>query len=187
MTATITKIASDEFVIDRDWKDVAELQSALRERDAAALWGVGADLGRAALFGKAKRFEGRNVASFSLALTTPVPYRFRFTHGHIDEARTESFSAVPLKDVDPRTVEASQFGLRSGGVNHYLTVPYDVTGELFDKTRNASNDWPVIFVDEDSGTKIVQQGHHRTTAALLVGQLVRARVVRGHFKEGVRR
>ena len=187
MTATITRVSSDEFAIDCDWKEIAALQLALRERETAALWGVGTAMGRAALFGKAKRFEGRNVATFGMALTTQVPFHFRYSHADVDPKRTESFSLAPLTDVDPRTVEASQIGLQGGGLNHYLSVPYDVTGELFDKTRNTSNDWPVIFVDVETGVQVVQQGHHRTTAALLTGHFVRARVVHGRFKVGVRR
>ena len=42
--------------------------------------------------------------------------------------------------------------------------PYGVTGQLFDQTRNPSNDWPNIFVDENRARR---SSYRATTGRLL--------------------
>ena len=184
--AVISSNSDGHYSIDCDWQEIAVLQRAIRANDLDALWGVGPGRGRAALFGRPTRFSGRHVAAFVMSPRTQIPFESRLGSARI---HTAEFSGghVPLADVDPRTVEASQWGLQGAALNHYLTVPYEVTGQLFDQTRNPSNDWPNIFVDEESGTKIILQGHHRTTAALVSGRFIRARLVRGTLRVGARR
>lgn len=183
MTATLTHVADGDYTIDCDWQEIAALQRAIKDNNLGALWGVGP----AALFGKPTRFDGRRVVRFGMSPKANLPFEHRYEPSHFAAAPQDLLGNAPLCDFDPRTVEASQWGLRSDGMRHYLTVPYEVTGELFDKSRNVSNDWPLIIVDEESGTKVILQGHHRTTAALLAGHLVRARIIRDRFKKGVRR
>jgi hypothetical protein len=166
---------------------VVAKQAALRQEGAGSLWGIGPAAGRLVLFGRPSKFEGRRVVSFSRAPTTSVPFPYNFDQRDVDFDRTDSYRSVPLVDLDPRELEASQHGIQSGALSFYLAGSYDVSGELFDKSRNASNDWPIVFADEDSGIRVILQGHHRTTAALLVGCHVRARLIRGWFRrsEGV--
>lgn len=187
MTATITHVSNGEYSIDRDWQEIAALQRSIRANELSALWGVGSEHGRAAIFGKPTRFDGRRVVGFGMSPVAHLPFEYRYEQAHFGDAPRDLLGSAPLRDVDPRTVEASQWGLRADAMRHYFTVPYEATGELFDTSRNTSNDWPLIFIDEQSGTKVILQGHHRTTAALLSGRFVRARLIRGHIKRGVRR
>ena len=180
--ATMTSHSNGEYSIDCDWQEIAALQQAIRANDLDALWGVGSGRGRAALFGRPTRFDGRRVVSFGMSPRTRIPFESRLGQTQIKTAKLRGDFAS-LADVDPRTVQASQWGLQGAALYHYLTVPYEVTGQLFDQTRNPSNDWPHILVDEESGAKIILQGHHRTAAALLSGRFVRARLVRGTLKE----
>lgn len=180
-------LSDGEYQLNGEWDVIAELQRNLRGTGAPALWGVGATVGRATLFGHPRSFDGRSVRSFGLSLTAQIPFAHRHSAKDIDFSRTEKFGCVPLADVDPRYVEASQPGLQRAAIYHYLTVPYEATGELYDKTRNASNDWPVVFENEGSGDLIVLQGHHRAVCALLNGRRVRARIVRGRLRKGIDR
>lgn len=185
MSIAIEAVAGSdgEYRITCPWERIATLHRRVRCGDVGALWAVGATLGRAALFGHPARFRAGSVSTVGFKLTTQIPYEYRHSSRDVDFANTEHFATVPLFDIDPRTVRASQPGLQGAAMRHYLTVPYEATGELFDKTRNASNDWPVVLKDESSGELIVLQGHHRTTAALLAGRFVRARVVLGRLKK----
>lgn len=180
-------LSDGDYQLNCEWDVIAEIQRSLRDGGAPALWGVGATVGRATLFGRPRSFDGRSVRSFRLSLTAQIPFAYRYSARDIDFSRTEKFDCVPLADVDPRCVEASQPGLQRAALYHYLTVPYEATGELYDKTRNASNDWPVVFENERSGDRIVLQGHHRTVRALLTGRRVRARIVRGRLRKGIDR
>lgn len=185
MSITIEAVTDSdgEYRINCPWERIATLQRRIRCGDVGALWAVGTTVGRVALFGHPARFRAGSVSTFGFKLTTQIPYEYLHSTRDVDFANTEHFATVPLFDIDPRTVQASQPGLQGAAIRHYLTVPYEATGELFDKTRNASNDWPVVFKDVGSGELIVLQGHHRTTAALLAGRLVRARVVLGCLKK----
>lgn len=183
---TLRPVGNGDHDFDGDWKQVAAVKNHLRQGNVSGLVGVGDEVGRAALFGSASRFEGRNVVGVNIRPTTSVPYEQG--KANVDWDRTERINKVPLIEADPHgltDIHASQPGLQHGALRHYLsTQQFGGSGgnDLFDQNRGMDNDHPIIFQNEDSGERTLLSGHHRTTAALISGHPLLARVVRGHVK-----
>jgi hypothetical protein len=170
------------YHLDADWKEVSRVKSALRDRDVSQLINVGDEVGRAALFGSAAKFSGRDVTAIKISPTTSVPYPQG--KANVDWDKTEKINRVPLVEVDPHTlsgVHASQPGIQHGALSHYLNQN-QFGGDLFDKSQGVSNDFPVVFNNEDTGEKTLLSGHHRATAALIQGRELRGRIVRGQTR-----
>lgn len=182
----IKPTGNGDYTLDADWKEIAAVKNHLREGNVSGLVGVGDEVGRAALFGSASKFEGRNVATINMRPTTSVPYPQG--KADVDWDRTESFNRVPLVEADPHglvDLHASQPGIQHGALRHYLSTKQfggSEGNDLFDQQRGMDNDHPVIFQNEDSGERTLLSGHHRTTAALISGHPLLARVVRGHVE-----
>ncbi|MEI6623050.1 MAG: hypothetical protein WCP28_14195 [Actinomycetes bacterium] len=187
MSAVIERVGPEEYRISCGWSPVNAVCRALHDGRASALWGVGEAIGRAALFGRPTSFRGRDVDTFSLSPRAAIPYPREHNVSDVDAHDDESYLTVGLADIDPRILHASQWGLRHDALFHYLHRPYEATGELFDNSRDVCNDWPVVFGDVRSPLRMIWQGHHRSTAALIMGRSVRGRLVRGQLRAGVRR
>jgi hypothetical protein len=175
-------IGNDEYEFDSDWQDVAKAKKAIRERNVPGFTGVGDEIGRAALFGSASKFEGRKVTAITMQPVTSVPYEQG--KANVDWDKTEKINRVPLQTVNPdelSNIHASQPGLQHAALKHYMS-PNQFGGALFDKSQSESNDFPVVFDNEETGERTLLSGHHRTTAAILQGRELRARVIRGRTK-----
>lgn len=175
------------YSIDADWKDIAKVKNDMRDHNAAALLGVGDEIGRAALFGSAAKFEGRKVAAITMRPTTSVPYAQG--KANVDWDRTEKHNTVPAVEVPVEqltTIKASQPGIQHGALRHYLSQEQfggpEKSKDVFAKNDGVSNNHPVFFENQDTGERVILSGHHRTTAALISGSPIRARVVRGYVK-----
>lgn len=98
------------------------------------------------------------------------------------EAVTEVLQRPPvLEEMDPRNLHASQPSVTLPGVNYYMDDPtYWKTGETYADRGNVGNRFPVVYSDV-RGRNILLSGHHRATAALLRGEPLVARRVRGRF------
>ncbi len=83
-----------------------------------------------------------------------------------------------LLEMDPRTLSCTQPGLQRAAAVYYLGNEHKCTGEPYADKSNVGNRHPVIYLRED-GTNMILSGHHRAAAALLRGELLRARVVEG--------
>jgi len=83
-----------------------------------------------------------------------------------------------VEDVDPRKLSATQPSVILPGVQHYMAGRYEVTGETYEPGLSIGNKTPIIYV-RDGSEAMILAGHHRSTAALLHGETVRAIVVRG--------
>lgn len=87
-------------------------------------------------------------------------------------------SPIWLTEVDPRELWASQGWVVRHHAAYYFTREWELTG-LTSADRNvASNQWPVVRID-DQGRKVILAGHHRSLAALIEGRPVLARVFPG--------
>ena len=56
-------LSDGDYQLNCEWDVIAEIQRSLRDGGAPALWGVGATVGRATLFGRPRSFDGRSVRS----------------------------------------------------------------------------------------------------------------------------
>ena len=171
---------TDTFVTDVPFSRVAEFQSAVAHHDRDALYGIGRDAGILAMFGNPSRFEGRDVTGYRLNSAGLMPNDYVPTGHGVDWDHTEKINEVPLTEVDPRTVkEVIQPTVTEAGVRHYLE---DTTGALYDTRHQVSNQFPAIFEDLDTGNRRMLTGHHRGVAALVKGEPIMARLVRGRLQ-----
>lgn len=84
-----------------------------------------------------------------------------------------------LKEYDPRTLHATQPMVTRAGVAHYLnTDQFEQHGETFADRGNVGNRHPFVYERED-GQNLLLSGHHRGIAAILKGENLRARSVKG--------
>lgn len=91
---------------------------------------------------------------------------------------------VPLTELDPRSLHASQPGLGRAAVTHYMGNDYYETGRTFADPEQAGNRVPVVYRRPSTrapGTSedVIMSGHHRAAAALLRGEQFKARIVEG--------
>lgn len=88
-----------------------------------------------------------------------------------------------LEEFDPRALHATQPNVTRGGVDYYMGGEYGRTGTTYADQGNAGNRHPFVYVREGMAegppTPMLLSGHHRATAALLKGEPLRARIVRG--------
>lgn len=94
----------------------------------------------------------------------------------------------PVTEVDPRGLSQTQPSVMPDAVRHYMSPDYHETGETY-ADRNgklghhtAGNRVPLIYETEDGKERVIMAGHHRATAALLSGQMLAAKVVRGPWR-----
>lgn len=166
----------DTFVTDVPFSRVREFKQAVNQRRSEGLYGAGHDAGILALFGDPSRYEGRDVTGYAIHSSGKVPYATNFNKNIVDWDHTEKINRVPLTEVDPRGLVATQPMVTRAGMEHYLT---DTTGALYSDEHQVSNQFPAIFEDQASGERHILTGHHRATAALLKGEPLTARLVRG--------
>lgn len=169
---------SDTFVTDIPFSRVSEFKQAVQQRRSRDLYGIGADEGTLALFGSPSRFEGREVSGYHLGSSGQLPYPTISGGDGVDWGRTEKINAVPTQDIDPRGLTATQPFVTHGGLHHYLS---DTSGSLYDRKSGESNQFPTVFEDEQTGERRILTGHHRATAALLLGTPMTGRLVRGQL------
>lgn len=81
-----------------------------------------------------------------------------------------------LTDLDPRHLMASQPNVIRDGVAYYLGPSYPRTGRTWAERHQLANQFPLIYRRTD-GRQIILGGHHRSAAAVLSAQPVRALVV----------
>lgn len=117
-------------------------------------------------------------------LTVPVPWEQAHPYAvvsRLDPTTKGSWPSAPVEEVDPRGLRASQRALTTSGLEHYFNHSGSDFADLYDKTRGPSNLLPLVYRSTDAGYPhdILLSGHHRATTALLRGQQLRARVVRG--------
>jgi hypothetical protein len=162
-----------EFTTDAPPEYVHSLMKAAREKDSHALYGVGADMGKLATFGRVHGFNEQGKAStytYSPTSTLILPGTNR---RGIPQDATHGFQSWPSVDLDPRELSGTQHGLQLGALEHYLSPSYQESGEIHDKTQGPGNDHPVVV--GFMRNKYLMTGHHRAAAALLTGQPLSAR------------
>lgn len=99
----------------------------------------------------------------------------------------------PVTEVDPRTLSASQGSVVRDGVRHYMSDDYKATGQTYADQNNrqgahtSGNSVPVVYHTDDNYENVILSGHHRATAALLSGQMLKAKVVEGPWLPGRRK
>lgn len=166
---------NDEYTTDADPREVGRLMRAARDRDTGALHGAGPVLGRLAVLGVPTRF-GHDGQPTHYEMKTiariPLPGSFR-TARELPSDAGEGYQHWGVESLDPRELVATQDSVRSDGLSHYLSDAYAKTGELFDKTRDATNDIPTVV--GLMRRKFLLSGHHRAVAALLRGEPLEAR------------
>lgn len=84
-----------------------------------------------------------------------------------------------LEEVDPRDLQASQPSVVRAAAQHYMEGEHHKTGKTYEDSSNLGNKHPVVFHDNDTGTRTILSGHHRAFAALAKGEPLLAKVVRG--------
>ena len=83
-----------------------------------------------------------------------------------------------VEDVDPRTLSANQPSITSPGLAHYMKQIYYLTGDTYEEGHDPGNKTPIVYI-RDGTEVLILAGHHRSSAALLRAEPVRAIVVRG--------
>ncbi len=78
----------------------------------------------------------------------------------------------------PRACSAPSLPATRAGVSYYLTGAYERTGTTYADRDKAFNRIPIIYL-RDGRDALVLSGHHRCTAALLLGCPASARVIEG--------
>jgi hypothetical protein len=84
-----------------------------------------------------------------------------------------------LHEFDPRNLHATQPRVVRQHAEYYAKQnEYGTTGRTSADQDNVGNQYPVVYSDQ-RGRNIILTGHHRALAALVNGQPLRARQVRG--------
>lgn len=97
-------------------------------------------------------------------------------------------SDYPITEVDPRTLSSTQPSVTRDGVRHYMSDEYRETGETYADQNHkagahtAGNKVPLIYHTDDDRENVILSGHHRATAAMLGGQMLKAKVVTGPWR-----
>lgn len=100
-----------------------------------------------------------------------------------DDDRRRLLTGTPaLKDIDPRTLYASQHWVLAHHCRYYTTGTWERTGRPACDREKLANRYPLIHTDA-AGHRIILGGHHRALVALLNGTPLRARLVRTHTRE----
>lgn len=137
-------------------------------------------------FHQVYRLHGtRNIDSLfpGGVVTAPSPWpsigrtKGRPLYDH-DAVTAALMKAPELEELDPRMLHANQSGITRAGVDYYMTPQYRQTGETFADKNNVGNAYPVVYSDL-RGRNVILSGHHRATAALLLGVPHIARRIRG--------
>lgn len=143
---------------------------------------------------RAEQFYGANDINRMFpdgAPTTVVPWdragrrkdREDYDRGALHAELSKPVDERALHDVDPRYLHAYQPGITRGGVQHYLTDEYHLSGRTFADHEMVGNQHPVIYrragLDGAATQNMILSGHHRAAVALLRGDPLRARVVEG--------
>jgi 2'-5' RNA ligase len=88
-----------------------------------------------------------------------------------------------MKDFDPRHLEGTQPGIQRAALQHYMGDDYKRTGQTYADPANKGNKHPVVYTYNHPVTgeehHMLLSGHHRATAALLKGEMLHARQIRG--------
>jgi hypothetical protein len=162
-----------EYSTDAPREYVRDLMKAAREKDTSALYGVGEDMGKLATFGRKHKFNAQGqVETYTHAPTSRLIFPGS-DRRHIPQEATHGFTSWPIVDLDPRELHGTQPGMQIGALEHYLSPAYRERGEIYDKTRGASNDHPVVvgFMRKN----YLMTGHHRAAASLMSGEPLQAR------------
>lgn len=102
-----------------------------------------------------------------------------------DAIRDKDF---PVTEVDPRTLSSTQPSVTRDGVRFYMSDEYKQSGETYADlnhragAHSAGNKVPIVYHTEDGKENVILSGHHRATAALLSGQMLKAKVVTGPWR-----
>jgi hypothetical protein len=127
-------------------------------------------------------------ALFGNASETVSPFKVTgaskgYDKSRVHEALSRDPTADEMKHFDPRELEGSQPGIQRGALEHYMGDEYHHTGRTYADQHNPGNKHPVVYsyphpVD---GTEhhVLLSGHHRATAALLRGEPLLAREIKG--------
>ena len=78
-----------------------------------------------------------------------------------------------MREMDPRSLHATQPWVTREGVSYYMGEEYNRTGRTFKDMSEAGNRFPVVYTDVQGRNRLLS-GHHRATAALLKGEQFRA-------------
>lgn len=115
---------------------------------------------------------------------TPWPSEPKRKGGRYDQGKVRAMlmqgDRVQIEEVDPRFLHATQPRVTRAGVQHYLGGQYERTGRTFADQGDPGNRFPVVY-ERDDGKNLLLSGHHRGVSALLRGEGLRARRVRGGF------
>ncbi len=88
-----------------------------------------------------------------------------------------------IVDFDPRHLKATQPGIQRPAMEHYMGEEYQESGKTFADSHNEGNRLPVVYTYHHpvSGQEehMILSGHHRATRALLRGEMLKARQIRG--------
>lgn len=93
-----------------------------------------------------------------------------------DQSRVDSAVSNPsehLRQMDPRSLHATQPWVTHGGTSYYMSDEYRKSGRTFADQNQAGNQFPVVYTDTQGRNKLLS-GHHRATAALLRGEQFQA-------------
>lgn len=87
----------------------------------------------------------------------------------------------PVTEIDPRSLSKVQPSVTRDGVRHYLGNPNETYADANGKAgaHTIGNKTPIVYQTEDGVENVIMTGHHRATAALLSGQMLQAKVVKG--------
>lgn len=140
--------------------------------------------------------EARNAHLFGAGIeglpgtgpTAGIP--FTFARGRAAVGRTYDMGKVraaaadkdyPVTEVDPRGLSGVQPSVTRDGVQHYLGNPSQTYADANNMAgaHSVGNRHPVVYETDDGAERVIMSGHHRATAALLSGQMLQAKVVKG--------
>lgn len=93
-------------------------------------------------------------------------------------AVTQGIRSGNTQLVDPRVLLATQTGVTRPGVLFYLQDQYPTRGDTYQGDRDPGNRLPLVYI-RDGRDAMILAGHHRSTAALIRGDLLEAIVVEG--------
>lgn len=122
-------------------------------------------------------------ALFRGHVSTGVPFptvgRMKGRPFYDQSAVRQTLQSPPqLEEIDSRHLFATQPSVTRPGVSYYMGDDYQKTGRTYADQGNVGNQYPVVYTDRQ-GQNIILSGHHRASAALISGQFLQARRVRG--------
>jgi hypothetical protein len=151
------------------------VSNAAPTQSATALWAGRRDARKVAAKAKLARMQTSSTGH-GVAHPFPVADKDVYKAKHTNEEINGAIDKAPIKDVPLAKIHAIQYSVKPGRVLTFIDRPDAVPPGYHDPEHGGIVDEPVVI--KQDGKMYLHDGHHRATAAALMGdKTVKARLV----------